>query len=694
MKDEGKIPGWQLQVLRYSSFILFIASIIYSLSFFVNDPTLIDFIPGTLALISSTGTFLLLKARHTRVAGYYFAISLWIAISVAFTWAGGLFNPLFMLLILTIVLSGVLLEPRGILLMILLNCITSGYFFIREILNPSQLQLNSYYNPYTLIAAHIPVYIMIGVVMYHLNTTILQQYDIIHQEQKLTKESEERYKMLLQQAGDPIIISNIDERILFANQATSKLLHYTIDELHSMYMTDIVDNTTKGIDANITTLSQFETLIIERELIRSDGTKIFVEANIKLFPNKTIQGIFRDIQDRKIRERLQLIELEKNSQNQKMQAIGMMAGSIAHDFNNTLGAIYGYIDLAQMIKSDPDRLETTLEDIRKAAEKGSNFVKDLLKIAKRHKVETEVLDLNHELTEMHSFIDRLTKESVALTYDLSPQSLPIKINLNHLNQIIINMIVNASEAIDEHGQIKISTQQLSGENLNEMYHVSVDPNSLWASIMIEDTGKGIANEELKYVFDPYFSTKTDGTGLGLSTVYGIVQQNNGHLLVQSEIDKGSIFTILFPYISSASERELDTGSDIIVQPEIGNGQSISVLIVDDNEMLLSTLVKMFKNANYLVYSADDGKQGYNFVKNNPSVDIDLIITDVKMPKLNGDEMIQQISELRPDIKVIFMSGYPSSEVFSNYQTELIFQPIFIQKPFDFHKINRLVLNMF
>jgi two-component system, cell cycle sensor histidine kinase and response regulator CckA len=359
-----------------------------------------------------------------------------------------------------------------------------------------------------------------------------------------------------------------------------------------------------------------------------------------------------------------------------MEAVGRLAGGVAHDFNNALTVIRGHADFLLEGMAEDDTRRSDVEEIGKAAEHAGSLTRQLLAFSRQQVLHPQVLDLNHVVTEMEKMLRRLIGDDVRLETWLDPALGAVKADPGQMEQVIMNLAVNARDAMPGGGRITIETEnvELTAEEVRRYpYHVEPGPYVL---IAVSDTGHGMDAETQARIFEPFFTTKgpADGTGLGLSTAYGIVKQSGGYIWVDSEVGKGTTFRICLPRVeekvqkpAASAEVELDD-----------KPATETVLVVEDNDKVRSIVRAVLMKQGYNVLEASNGKDALELVEGNGRR-VDLLVTDLVMPELGGRELAEQLGPLYPSMRVLFMSGYTPEALF---QTN-VFGPdtAFLQKPF-------------
>ena len=364
----------------------------------------------------------------------------------------------------------------------------------------------------------------------------------------------------------------------------------------------------------------------------------------------------------------------KFAQSQKMQAVGKLAGGVAHDFNNILTVIIGNSEFLLMRHTAGDPSFNEINLIHQDALRAANLVKQLLAFSREQTMQPKVLALNGAIAEMHQLLSRLVGEGIEIKLENAPDLWPINADESQLTNAIMNLVVNARDAMPKGGTITIRTANQSVPQATAL-GTAIMPADDYVRIDVADQGSGIAKEHIGKIFDPFFTTKPvgQGTGLGLATVYGIVKQTGGYITVDSELNKGTTFSIFLPrfkgempvaQVESAPARDI-TGQD-------------TVLLVEDEEAVRSFAARALRVRGYKVLEAPGGEEALELVRNHPGP-IHLLITDVVMPNMDGPTLVRNLKRIRPEIAVIFMSGYAEEAFRRNDQNTADMH--FLPKPF-------------
>jgi PAS domain S-box-containing protein len=414
---------------------------------------------------------------------------------------------------------------------------------------------------------------------------------------------------------------------------------------------------------------------------RKDGNAITVRISGRAVasaeePADVLEAIAEDVTERRVLE-------DQFRQAQKMEAVGRLAGGIAHDFNNLLMVISGYTEvlLGQLDSAHP--LHAKAEAIQQASDRATTLTRQLLAFSRKQLLELKVIDVNSIVSDMERLLRPLIGENVALTTHLDPSIGCTRADAGQIEQIIMNLVVNARDAMPHGGKISIRTTNVSLDESYHREHTFIRPGP-YIILSVSDTGHGMDRETQARIFEPFFTTKEKGkgTGLGLSTVYGIIKQSGGYVFVQSEVGRGSVFTIYLPRVEEMSEPHGSAPSP----PNAARG-SETVLLVEDEESVRQLVRETLATQGYRVLEAQNGEAGLAIAANNRDT-IHLVITDVVMPGMSGHELAQQLVAARPEIKVLYLSGY-TEDAFGEAGAAAA-SKAFLQKPFTLHSLSRKV----
>ncbi|MBI2504353.1 MAG: response regulator [Candidatus Latescibacteria bacterium] len=382
-------------------------------------------------------------------------------------------------------------------------------------------------------------------------------------------------------------------------------------------------------------------------------------------------GISRDVTER------QCLEAQLR-QAQKLEAVGRLAGGIAHDFNNLLTIIDGYSALQlRRMSADQPQYES-LREIQRAADRGAGLIRQLLAFSRKQVLEPKVLDLNTVVKDLEKMLHRLIGEDVELVVRLAPGLGQVKADPGQVEQVLMNLAINARDAMPRGGTLLIETRSVELDEGYTSHHVPVEPGA-YVLLEVSDTGVGMDEATQARIFEPFFTTKEagKGTGLGLSTVYGIVKQSEGYIWVYSEPDKGTSFKIYLPQIAASTEPVAQKAA-----LQIPRG-SEAVLLVEDEKALRNLIGLLLREEGYTVLEAGDGQEALRLSAQHQGA-IHLIVTDMVLPGMSGRDLVGQLIALRPELKTVYISGY-SEEIISR-QGALEPGTAFLQKPFKFEAL--------
>ena len=459
--------------------------------------------------------------------------------------------------------------------------------------------------------------------------------------------------------SDAIVFVDEDRHIVRINPAFTKLFGYQPNEIAGQ-TTQLIyadpDDYLKQGQKRFNPDSKVDQPVFENIYRRKDGTS---------FPGETIGvhvvdesgkllgyvGVIHDTSERKKAEK-ERIELEHQLQQvQKIESIGQLAGGVAHDFNNMLGVILGHTELALMKVEPTNSFVEDLEEIRTAAKRSADLTRQLLTFARKQTISPEIVYLNDTVAGMLKMLQRLIGANIQLSWTSGPDLWTVKMDPSQLDQMLANLCVNARDAIDGIGSITIETKNHTASESDRQKHSEV-PSGEYVRLSVSDDGHGIDKEKLNHIFEPFFTTKEfgQGTGLGLSTVYGAIKQNQGYIEVDSEPGRGTTFHIYLPRQKTGVKTIEETTAEPLRQG------TETILLVEDNQMLLKMVTSMLEKSGYQVLAAPTVDRAMSLAKEHPDP-IHLLLSDLVMPEMNGKDLRDRLQVIRPEMKVIFMSGY-------------------------------------
>jgi signal transduction histidine kinase len=368
---------------------------------------------------------------------------------------------------------------------------------------------------------------------------------------------------------------------------------------------------------------------------------------------------------------------------QKVEAIGRLAGGVAHDFNNLLTVITGYSELALAEIPENDRMHPNLEEIRKAAQRAAALTRQLLAFSRQQPVEPKLVDLNGIIKDMERMLVRLIGEDVELSTSLAPHLGRVNADPGQLEQVIVNLAVNARDAMPHGGKLVLETTNIDLDDTYCQSHPEARPVP-HVQLSVTDTGTGMDAETQARIFEPFFTTKESGkgTGLGLSTVHGIVKQNGGHLEVYSELGRGTTFKVYLP----RSQKSGQTSKIIRPQSKPARG-SETILVAEDSESVRKLMKEILRSCGYQVLEADEGSRALDVCDRHEGP-IHLLVTDTVMPGMSGPELAQHVRRKKPGIRILLTSGYTERGM-SNHGLPEQGHP-FLEKPFTVESLTHKV----
>ena len=469
------------------------------------------------------------------------------------------------------------------------------------------------------------------------------------------RDSEERYRDLIENAQDLIYTRGLDGRIQSVNRAGLQLTGYTRDEFVGRHVLDFIAPEMRDQAESVLEDSQHNPHPHDEVTILSkDGRRIVLEVSSWIERRDgapvVVHAIGRDVTDRRRLE-------DDLRQAQKMEAVGKLAGGVAHDFNNLLTAIIGFAALAEDEVRDGPAHEW-LAQIRRSGEQAASVTRQLLAFGRRQILQPIQLDLNTVVEDVQKMLRRLIGEDITLTTRLAPALWPVRADLSQLQQVIVNLVVNARDAMPQGGHLTISTYNVSVESDATPPHPGLAPGH-YAAIVVRDTGEGIDPAILRNIFEPFFTTKDvgRGTGLGLATVYGIVKQSGGDIQVRSVRGGGSTFTVFLP---AMAVMPTEPRPPVLARPaEAVHGATL--LLVEDDKSVREFTEEALRSAGWTVLSAADPTEALAIAARE-SLRIDLLLTDVVLPGMSGGDLAERLCSLRPGLRVLFVSGYADEDV--------------------------------
>lgn len=554
------------------------------------------------------------------------------------------------------------LFSSGIVVTILL---TAGIIsFALPVLNPGA----GWFSVDTSLAVHA----LLGLVLLFDVYVVLQQFQI-HRFRQRVREREELFRLIGENAADMIAVVDADGRRLYSSPSYKKLLGYSDEELQQTTFYEHIHPDDCALVASATNEARQSGIgrRVEYRIRRKDDSWLVVESTASLVQNQGSAGKKMVIVNRDITERKQLEEQLYLSQ--KLEAIGRLSGGVAHDFNNLLGVIIGYSEALQKQMGAEHPFREAIEEIQNAGNRAATLTQQLLAFSRKQVLEPKVIDLNMVVSEVQKMLRRLIGEDIALKISLHEHLGMVKADRGQIDQVILNLAVNARDAMPKGGKLIIETRNAELTEADANRYRYVIPGS-YVLLKVTDTGCGMDAELQSHIFEPFFTTKEQGkgTGLGLATVYGVIKQSGGYIWVESEVGRGATFKVYLPRVEEV--REVVPERTAFGRPQ----RSRTILLVEDEHSLRKLTRNTLQEAGHTVLEACDASEALDVAKRTDSR-IDLLLTDVVMPGMSGRVLADELATLRPGIKVIYMSGYTDGDV----ATHGVLQSgiSFLRKPF-------------
>lgn len=493
-----------------------------------------------------------------------------------------------------------------------------------------------------------------------------------HHARRVLQDSESRYRQLVENASYAIFRTSSDGRFLDANQALATMLGYSSkDELLSLNIRDSIYVNPDQRDPLVQeTISHGRVVGREVEWKRKDGTDLTVMLSARMVRDANgyyFEGIAENVSERRALE-------TQLRQAQKMEAVGRLAGGVAHDFNNLLMVIKGHSELL-LERTSPEHPDfRKVDQIKKAADRAAGLTRQLLAFSRMQVMQPRVMDLNATVLEMGKMLPRLIGEDIELKILTKPDLGRVKADPGQIEQVILNLSVNARDAMPNGGKLVIETANAELDEGYARLHPPLVPGS-FVMLAVSDTGIGMDAATQAHIFEPFFTTKEKGkgTGLGLATVYGVVKQSGGYIWVYSEAGRGTSFKIFLPRVSEVADAEREKRP----QEALPHGKGI-VLLAEDEKDVREIARDFLELSGYTVLEAKDGAEAVEIAAKQSGV-IDLLVTDMVMPGMSGREVAARLTAMRPGLRVIYMSGY--TEYTSLRHGDAGPDRIMLQKPF-------------
>lgn len=491
--------------------------------------------------------------------------------------------------------------------------------------------------------------------------------------------SEDRFLRFFEEAPLGIAMVDADGEISDANQMLCTMLSCADKDIEGLIFVDLVAEDSRENIKNLLSEVKHKRITsdpVDVDLISRDGGE---PVAVKLYAsplrgNNVAIRLF-DRSEQKILE-------AQVTQSQKMQAVGQLAGGVAHDFNNLLTAIIGFCDLLLLRHKAGDPSFSDIMQIKQNSNRAANLVRQLLAFSRQQQLNPKILDITETLTELSHLIRRLIGVQIELELLHAADLYEVKVDEGQLEQVLINLAVNARDAMNGKGFLEITTENMTASKPRKIMN-DMMPAGDWVAVHVKDTGTGIDDATLQRIFEPFFTTKKigEGTGLGLATVYGIIRQTGGYIDVQSVMGEGTIFSVYLPrHIQDENDKKHETAIQQSSEDQDLTGTA-TILLVDDEDAVRIFSARALANKGYQVLEADSGDAGLEVMAEHGDT-VDIVVTDVIMPETDGPTMAKTILETRPELPVIFVSGYTEDR----FKEEIGDNAHFLPKPFTLQQL--------
>ena len=502
------------------------------------------------------------------------------------------------------------------------------------------------------------------------------------------RQAEQRFRALVEQSWDAVALFGADGTILYGSPATTRILGYDLAEFVGRNAFEFIhpDDRAQIMErlGEVMAHPQGRVSVAARVLHKNGSWRHLEGIFTNLLDDPSVRAVVNNYRDATERRSLE----EQVIQAQKMEAVGRLAGGVAHDFNNILTAITGYTDLllADLPPDDPRRED--VDEIHRAAQRAAALTQQLLAFSRRQVLQPKVLDLNALVTDIGRLLKRLLGEDVTLSTVLDPTTAHIRADPNQIQQVIMNLAVNARDAMPRGGRITIETSVLHLGDDYATEHQDVTPGR-YAMLAVTDTGTGMTPEIQTHLFEPFFTTKEmgKGTGLGLATVYGIVKQSGGHIWAYSEVGRGTTIKVYLPAVDEPAD---PLGALVVADLSALRG-SETILLVEDESAVRGVARQLLERQGYAVLEAANGSAAIALCEEGRAA-VNLLLTDVVMPGISGRDLADRLTLRYPHLRVLYMSGYTDDAIVRHGMLEPGLD--YVQKPFQtgvlFQKIREVL----
>lgn len=499
--------------------------------------------------------------------------------------------------------------------------------------------------------------------------------------EEVLRSKEQRFRSLIENSSDAIALFKVNGTLVYASPSTQQVLGYSPEEFVCLNARELIHPEDRALVNQRCEMALKQPRVgvrVEGRAQHKDGRWLWMECTFtNLFAEPSVRALvnnYHDITERKLAEEALRESEEKLRLSQKLESVGRLAGGIAHDFNNLLTVINGYSDLLLQSNTTDNASLPQIEEIKKAGERASVLTRQLLAFSRRQVLQPKVLDLNSSVNNMGKMLQRLIGENIELMLSLKPALGQVKADPGQIEQVLMNLVVNARDAMPHGGTLLIETANVELATGFAGEHGPMRPGP-YVMLTVTDNGHGMDAETQKQVFEPFFTTKEigKGTGLGLATAYGIVKQSGGYIWACSEVSKGSTFKIYLPRVNE----QISPTPEKSIKTPLPKGTG-TILLVEDEPMVRDIARKTLEMSGYRVLEAANGREALHIVEQEQDA-IDLVLTDVIMPHMGGRDLAAKLSSLLPGTKILYMSGYTDDALMHHGVLQTNFA--FLEKPF-------------
>ncbi|RKX84646.1 MAG: hypothetical protein DRP58_06940, partial [Spirochaetes bacterium] len=611
-------------------------------------------------------SYTLIRLKKLTVSSLIFLFTILVVSLISAYFGSGIFDSTLFLIPILIIAAGLLLKQRLFILFSVISLFITIIVMILSWKNIHSLPSNDDF-------IGVVIIVSIFFILTLISTGILIKY--LRDSTNESKMNEERFRSITEKLNLGIFSYTPDGKLNYANDYLCEKLGYSREEILTKNFIEFIH-------------PDHRQMIIERAKARLGGKEVVENYEIKsIFKDGSIHwldlsasmvsvddkvlvlgGIF-DITNKKELEKQVFEEKEQLEKAQKLESLGVLAGGIAHDFNNLLTGIMGNISLINlyMEKKDDAKIEKSLKNIQQVVKRASDLTNQLLTFSKGGSPILKVASLENIIRENTSFV--LSGSNVDYNIEIANNLWDVNIDTGQISQVVQNLIINSDQAMQEGGNIEIRLENTNGKDIPNIPGTEIPPGE-YVQIEIKDTGKGIPKEIINKIFDPYFTTKQTGNGLGLATVYSIIDKHNGYIDLKSTENEGTVFTLYLPKAIIKNRGKKSTSQELVIETNSNFSKSKRILIMDDELLVQKVAEEIFKGLNFKVDLTKNGEEALEKFKESiiNGKQYDIVLLDLTIPGgMGGEKTISKILELDPEVYAIATSGYSSDPVMANYK---------------------------